>query len=722
MSEIRKQSGANIKKVSLRNLYLDPNNFRLIHEPSQVNVTDEKVKDKDVMNRTYRLLLGDKNQNILDLIESFRANGYLPVDQIQVRELEGDGYVVVEGNRRVAALKFLSNEYNQKSIDLGVLDKDIFNRVPVVIYENPSEVHHLTLMALKHISGNRKWGEWNQAKLLEIMILKHKLSEEDVCGRIGISKMELRTNIRALGLANQYQASDYGDQFSESMFPIFREAIRSTVLKKWLGWDELTNTASNMDNKELFFSWLSRESMEEDSDFSRRGYECQEPAIFTRDDVRILSKIIPDTVALEHFIKNRNLSEAYRASDLVFKEKIDDTISSVVSAIDVLSKLVINPEQLPALEAAFGKFRSIIEKTRSGNLKGVEQTSVFYDRIDKHFSSIKVLSYRSLNGIEINKLARLNIFAGVNNSGKTSFLEALYLLCRQNDFNGLVDVLRRRAKIPENNISTRWLSEQLNDMISIEGVFDNKKSHIEINISNEENSFFDRTRYLKSVEVTTQFEKYKQESITRIYQGQDRETQAEAIKLLCKAVFSSPFFFNESHHYTRFYHKSVQSKSLPRILQFIREKIVPTLQDIRLVDDFQRFLVTDDLFESSFDLTSYGEGLQRIFFTSLLFASAENGVVLIDEFENAIHADLINTFVPFVCSLAREFNVQVFVTTHSKECVDAFAKTTAKDAMSDISFHAFVRDDTAKTKVREFSGKEFARLIEAAGVDLRRAK
>jgi len=73
-----------------------------------------------------------------------------------------------------------------------------------------------------------------------------------------------------------------------------------------------------------------------------------------------------------------------------------------------------------------------------------------------------------------------------------------------------------------------------------------------------------------------------------------------------------PFILNEPHRYTSFYHKSVQSKSLPKIFDFMREAVLPTLKDIRLVDECRRFLVDDEEFPDSRDLTDYGEGLQRI--------------------------------------------------------------------------------------------------------------
>ena len=156
MNDEDKKYNSKTRNVHLRDLFLDPNNYRLINEPEYVEVAEAEIGDRQVQKRTFRLLAGEKNRNVRDLIESFKANGYLPVDQIQVRELESGKYVVVEGNRRIAALKFLESAYADKVIDLGKLESAIFKRVPVVLYEDGDEMHYLTLMALKHISGMPK--------------------------------------------------------------------------------------------------------------------------------------------------------------------------------------------------------------------------------------------------------------------------------------------------------------------------------------------------------------------------------------------------------------------------------------------------------------------------------------------------------------------------------------------------------------------------------------
>lgn len=715
------KAAANLRRVSLRSLYLDPNNFRIIHEPDQKQVPDADVKNRDVMQRTMRLLCGEKNQNIQDLIESFKANGYLRVDQILVRELPDGGLLVVEGNRRVAALKFLQQEHESKGIDLGELSPEIFSQVPVVLYTDGDEVHHLTLMALKHISGNKKWGEWNQAKLLESLHQSHGLGEDEICKRIGISKVELRRSLRALAMVAEYRASDYGDQFNESMFPIFRHAVRSAALKDWLGWDDGDRLSHNAANRDFFFSLLSREPLDEQEEDGSVGYgnKYLEPVITRRDDVDNFAKVISDERALSYLQRNRDLNGAYGNSDLVFRERQEAAVRSVAADIDTLAQLAINPQNLPELEGARGKLQSIIDRARASGLSGVEQKAVFRDRVDAHFTRIHVQRYRRLAGLDMKQLARINLIAGINNSGKTSLLEAIYLLARQNDLDGLLEVMRRRGKVATDQLDPEWMLEQLGaEALCIDGIFDELPAAVEIKQRIEEDASIDRTRYLGSIEIDSNFGTTKLVSLNRIYKGQERETHADSLRLLCPVIFSSPFFFNEPHRYTGFYHKSVQSKALPDIFAFLRENLLPTLEDIRLTDERQRFLVIDRQFESGVDLSCYGEGLQRMFLLSLLFASAQHGIVLIDEFENALHYRIIGPFSRFVHQLAQKFNVQVFITSHSKECIDAFISAIPR--LEDLSCHAVV-DTVDGIRTRDFSGTVFKKLLEAGDVDLRGA-
>ncbi|MCP4111828.1 MAG: AAA family ATPase, partial [Desulfobacteraceae bacterium] len=377
------------------------------------------------------------------------------------------------------------------------------------------------------------------------------LSEEEICRRVAISKVELRRALRALSFLRQYLDSDYGDQIKESKFPIFREVIRNSSLKNWIGWNDSEYKAENTQNCEIFFSWISREPVEDENDDRSVSFgdDYLEPALVKRDDIILLGKIINDEKALEQLKLTRDINAAYRSSNQIFRERQQAAVKSLNNEIDTLRQMAIQGESLPDLESALGRLHGIIDRTKASGLSGVEQKTVFHDRIDTHFSELMVSNYKRLHNLRISKLSRINLFAGINNSGKTTLLEAVYLLCRQNDFSGLLEVIRRRGKVAEDRINPEWFLEQLPQEIEIRGRFDNNDSTVQIRHYKEENSGIDMSRYLKSVEISSDYAGTKQESLTRIFKGRERETQAGGIKMLCPSVFSSPFFLNEPHRY-----------------------------------------------------------------------------------------------------------------------------------------------------------------------------
>jgi predicted ATPase len=81
-------------------------------------------------------------------------------------------------------------------------------------------------------------------------------------------------------------------------------------------------------------------------------------------------------------------------------------------------------------------------------------------------------------------------------------------------------------------------------------------------------------------------------------------------------------------------------------------------------------------------LRSMGDGLTKLFHIALAVASAPKGVLLIDEFENGLHWKVQGDLWIALAKAAREFNVQVFCTTHSRDCIESFA-AAVKDAGPD---------------------------------------
>src|SRR5690554_1806480 len=111
-------------------LLLDPNNYRFIDKAEYLPVPSSDIASPRIQQRTLNFLLGNKNNNISDLISSFKTNGFLDIDQIQVKAI-GDKFVVLEGNRRVATLKYLYEEY-KKGNDVGALKESDFKSIDLV--------------------------------------------------------------------------------------------------------------------------------------------------------------------------------------------------------------------------------------------------------------------------------------------------------------------------------------------------------------------------------------------------------------------------------------------------------------------------------------------------------------------------------------------------------------------------------------------------------------
>ena len=617
-------------------------------------------------------------------------------------------------------MKYLKKTFEDESIDLGNIDTAIFDSVPVVVYPNvKNSMQHLIVMGLKHISGNKKWGEWNQAQFM-MRLYKETHDEDKVCDAIGIDKTSLRRNLRALDFIGQYRKSDYGDQFSETMFPIFREITASTAIKDWLEWNDDKRRAENSSRTNLLFSLISNE-IEYIGD---NGDEkiTRSPAITKRDEIRTLAKFVDDENAMKALEEQRNLAEAYNISRAGIQERTPQPVSEIINHLEnnvlALKNFKLTEKDVSGVQRQINVLQSYLDKNKASGY--IKDFNVFFNKISFHYSKIIINHYKQFSLVEFNNCKRINVFAGDNNVGKTSLLESIFLLSYQNNFRGLQEIIRRRAKIADNKVEARWFGNQILSDVSIKGVFDGYACSVEIqSVKEDVQEIEDSTGYLSSVNLESIFNQDKQKTLIRLFENKDYSTVAKGDKVVCPIVFSSPFFSNEPHRYSSFYAKSVQAKTIDKIVGFIKDNIIPTIKDIRLVDDLQRFLVIDDAFENARDLGSYGEGVQRIFFISLLFASVENGVLLIDEFENAIHFSLLKHFSSFVNKLSKEFNVQVFLTSHSKECIDAFVSSV--DDWNDISYSSIIKSENGLS-VKTHSGLEFKRLLKISDIDLRETK
>lgn len=321
----------NTKTVNLENLFLDPNNFRLRNQTNYKFINSKALTSQSVQSKTMNMICGDGNVLIIDLIESFKSNGYLKVDNILVRKHDKENYIVIEGNRRIAALKVLM-EMCKKGYDIGKLTKDIFEKgIEVVETDSTDPNDYLILMGLKHVSGNKKWERYNQAKLLYELKDSLNCSDGDLAKKIGISKTEVEQNIRGYKameiFLNDIKDETYKIKFNPyDKIMIFIEMTNKPQIRKWVGWNEKHLKFDNQKNMKRFFSWIKPATIYNDE---TEVYEPREPIIKSHKEVRNLEEIINDAESLKIMENIRDFDFALNQNYSYTKKQFSSTIRSV---------------------------------------------------------------------------------------------------------------------------------------------------------------------------------------------------------------------------------------------------------------------------------------------------------------------------------------------------------------------------------------------------------
>lgn len=97
-------------QVKLDDLYLNPNNPRIIGKRRRQLVTDDRIIESKVQESILEEM---KHEGLNDIIEKVKKMGFLPIDRIVVRKIKNypDKYLVLEGNRRTSSLKILKDEH-----------------------------------------------------------------------------------------------------------------------------------------------------------------------------------------------------------------------------------------------------------------------------------------------------------------------------------------------------------------------------------------------------------------------------------------------------------------------------------------------------------------------------------------------------------------------------------------------------------------------------------
>ena len=341
------------------------------------------------------------------------------------------------------------------------------------------------------------------------------------------------------------------------------------------------------------------------------------------------------------------------------------------------------------------------------------------------YRSFTIKNFRCFDELTVEGMGRINLIAGKNNVGKTALLEALWVHSWPIDPNfGLqIDLLRGLdVADPDNFMSNlfRGFDRNLTIELSAKGkeweaprmlkMWMEDSSNVLMSLPGSEsaqpNSMILQSR--KSVVMEYSFE--AEGSVTTIGRIVAEISGPNSPRLEVSRTdsgqklpdsFSTPFLAAIGHGLgpagVNIYSDLEINDRQNGILRILQE-VEPTLKRLSVVATLSAPRIYADVgMGRLIPVQLMGDGMSRILSLALAIASNPGGIVLVDEIENGIHYSVMEKVWKAIGSFARSYDVQIFATTHSRECV--YYAHRAFEADEEEEFR-FFRIDRAYGKLR----------------------
>jgi hypothetical protein len=332
--------------------------------------------------------------------------------------------------------------------------------------------------------------------------------------------------------------------------------------------------------------------------------------------------------------------------------------------------------------------------------------------------SLEIRGFRVFRHLALENLGSINLIVGKNNVGKSCLLEALYLYAER----GSPDVMLQLLDGRNEGLSRRYRSgaEEEKSTLPMKYLFYGRPNLTEIIEPIHIGPVGHEARTL-SIEVAWYVENRTSEGprLTRVEQPRGHATlfgdvEVDAIPRLLigwgrtnSQVIS---LYERRYRYPSLgFDRTVDAMAVVYVpaggltndqLSRMWDKITLTPLETDVVDALkiihrgveavniiageravERTVIARlSRYDEPVPLRSLGEGMNRLFGMILALVSARDGILLIDEVESGLHYSVQLEIWRLIFRTAHMLNVQVFATTHSWDCIEAFQVAASEDA------------------------------------------
>jgi hypothetical protein len=334
-----------IKKFALDELVFDPKNPRLPNELS--GVKDEKQIIEHML----------RDESLLELMKSIGQSGYYYSEPLLVVPSKNK-FIVVEGNRRLAALKLLSNPdlatIRQKSVH-EISNEKIYNPTEIPCIQHGARDDVLDYLGYRHITGVKSWGALEKARYLEQLYTRHTRKEDaDKTFKVLAKIIGSRPDYvgKLLASLNLY---DYANDKAYFKINITEKDIDFSLLSTAIGYNNIYGFIGLKSSTDIDKKHINNENFEF---LFRRLYDPRLKISESRE-LKDLNSVIGDgkNIALEMYKGGISLAEA-----LYYTHALIDTFDNFLSEAKKLLTSARNcQDKLPNLGSEIDDF---IDKVR----------------------------------------------------------------------------------------------------------------------------------------------------------------------------------------------------------------------------------------------------------------------------------------------------------------------------------------------------------------------